>query len=45
MRAVMATAERDRARECQDDDGLREKAAIVGIDIVVMKDPSLLPSP
>ncbi|CAF87685.1 unnamed protein product [Tetraodon nigroviridis] len=40
----MATVERDRAAECQDDYGLREKAASEGIDMVVMKDPSLLPS-
>lgn len=41
----MATVERDRAGDCQDDYGLREKAASVGIDIVVMKGSSLLPSP
>lgn len=41
----MATVERDRARVCQDDYGLREKAASVAIDILVMKAPSLLPWP
>lgn len=41
----MATAERDGAGECQDDYGLREKAASGGVDIFVMKDPSRPPWP